>query len=331
MTAMDETTTDELNSEDDALRREAKDWVVHVATGPVTKGDLKALARWRAQSPKHAEAYARAAGLWQALGEPLEAAERVPRQDPVGRSANARRPLGRRAFVGGALAASAAAGLAVAYPPFGLWPSLGELTAQYRTGTGEQRQIALGDRSSVELNTRTSLDIRQSVEADSIELIAGEAALAAGAKPLAVHALEGRTSAIEAQFTVRCDGPVVRVTCLAGSVAVTYRGDTARILPKQQVAYAAASGLGSVTPVDPEIVAGWRDGLLVFDNETLSQVIEEVNRYRPGHIILVNAALGGRRISGRFKIARLDAVLTQFQAVFGAKVTSLPGGFVLLG
>ena len=82
--------------------------------------------------------------------------------------------------------------------------------------------------------------------------------------------------------------------------------------------------------VDPAIVAAWRDGELLFQNEPLARVIEEVNRYRPGRIILVNEALGQRRFTAQFKLDRLEVVITQLKATFGARVVSLPGGVVLV-
>jgi transmembrane sensor len=327
------TATGEHDDDDETLRRQAKDWLVHIATGSATKDELKALDDWRAESPKHAEAFTRASDLWHALGAPLEAVEQARRPQGMARFAATGRLVGRRGFLGGALAASAAAaaGIIVVRPPFDLWPSFNELTAEYRTGTGEQRRLVVGDQSSVELNTRTSINVRTSADADSIELIAGEAALAVGAKNFAVLAAQGQTSATQAQFIVRCDDGQARVTCLSGAVNVAARGSAVTVRSGWQVAYDGAQGLGPVIQVDPEIAAGWRDGLLVFDNEPLKRVIEEVNRYRSGRIILMNSELGERRVTARFKIARLDAVLTQFQAAFGAKVTPLPGGFVLLG
>lgn len=318
------------SSPHEALRRQAKDWVVHVATGEATQADLQALDRWRVQSPLHAEAYAQACKLWGMLGSPLEAAARARNPRSVARLPAMTRPMGRRAFLGGAMAAAVTAGVVVVRPPLDLWPSFNELAADYRTGVGEQRKIALAERASVEMNTRTSLNIRKSsADTDSIELIAGEAAVATGSQPVVVRAADARISATDAQFTVRCDGSDVRVTCLSGLVDVGYQGQAATVRARQQVAF-AAHDLGPVVTVDPEIVAGWRDGLLIFQDERLSHVIEEVNRYRSGRIVLMNAELGQRRVSARFKLARLDAVLIQFQQVFGAKVTSLAGGFVLL-
>ncbi|MCA6109653.1 FecR family protein [Bradyrhizobium cenepequi] len=322
---------DERSVPHEALRRQAKDWVVHLSTGRVTEADLRALERWRAESPLHAQAYAQACQLWGMLGSPLETAAY-----PADRAATIRIPIidrriGRRAFLGGALAASAAAaGVMVVRPPLELWPGLGELAADYRTGTGEQRKIELADRVSIELNTRTSLNVGKRTEtADNIELIAGEAAVSAGQRPVVVHAAAGQVAASNAQFTVRSDGAEVRVACLAGMVEVDCRGRMATLRPREQISYAARD-LGPIAAVAPEVVAAWRDGLLIFQDEPLAHVIEEVNRYRAGRIILMNATLGERRVSARFKLDRLDAVLIQFQEVFGAKATPLGGGFVVL-
>jgi transmembrane sensor len=321
-------TMDDQSDPHETLRRQAKDWVVHVATGEATQADLQALERWCVQSPLHAKAYAQACRLWGMLGSPLEAVARS--RDP--RSVARLPTMGRRAFLGGAVAATAAvtAGVMVARPPLDLWPSFNELVADYRTGVGEQRKIALAERASIEMNTRTSLNIRGSgTDTDSIELIVGEAAVATGSRPVVVRAAGARISASNAQFTVRCDGPDVRVTCLNGLVDVGYQGQAATVRARQQVAF-AAHDLGPAVTVDLEMAAGWRDGLLIFQDDRLSHVIEEVNRYRSGRIVLMNAELGQRRVSARFKLARLDAVLIQFQEAFGAKVTPLAGGFVLL-
>ncbi|WP_024506855.1 FecR domain-containing protein [Bradyrhizobium sp. ARR65] len=320
------------STEEEALRRAAKEWVVHMATAQLTPRDRREFEQWRAQSREHAKAYAEALSLWWALGSPLKAARaRSGRTAPRVSSMRAGPVPGRRAFLAGALSASAAGlGIMIAHPPLDLWPSLSELAADYRTGIGEQRRIALADHASIELNTRTSLNIREATASEGhLELISGEAAVTAGPTRLTLFAGNGRTSAARAQFTVREDGAAVTVTCLDGFVEVCCGDQSVTVQPRQQVVYTAQQ-IGAAMPVDPEVTAAWRDGLLVFDNERLSHVIEEVNRYRTGRIILMNRKLGERLVTARFKIARLDAVLTQFRAVFGAKVTQVAGGIVLL-
>src|ERR1700749_4365035 len=85
------------NDDIEMLRRQAKDWLIHLATGAITKDELKALEDWRAKSPRHAEAFAQACQLWQALGTPLRTAEGAGRPHLIGRFFGTGRPLGRRA------------------------------------------------------------------------------------------------------------------------------------------------------------------------------------------------------------------------------------------
>jgi transmembrane sensor len=70
--------------------------------------------------------------------------------------------------------------------------------------------------------------------------------------------------------------------------------------------------------------------MLVFHDRPIAEVIDEVNRYRPGRILLLNATLGRRLVTARFELAQLDDVILQMNQVFGARITELPGGIVLL-
>jgi transmembrane sensor len=102
-----------------------------------------------------------------------------------------------------------------------------------------------------------------------------------------------------------------------------------RLLPRQQVFY-TENGLGAVVSADPSTVSAWQDGLLIFHYTPLAEVVEEINRYRPGKIVLMSAELGRRPVNARFQIERVDDIMTLVRQVFGARVTSLPGGFVFL-
>lgn len=315
----------------DPVDREAHDWVMRFAAGRADGGELEAFKQWSARHPAHAEAFARACRLWEALRPAGEILTSKPGPKDVVSIPNLR----RRAFIGGALAASAAVAAYVAVrPPLGLWPSWSELAADYRTGTGEQRRIVLNGGPSVELNTRTSIALRTAADgADRIELIAGEAVISirpGTRRAVEVVAWDGRVIAADATFNLRYDGGrAVCATCVTGGLDVERRGRSARLRPGEQVVY-SMEGLGPVTSIDPAIVTSWKDGVLVFHATPLSEAIEEINRYRPGRIILTNAALGHRLFNARFRIENVDGVVAQIQQVFGASATTLPGGIVLL-
>jgi transmembrane sensor len=224
-------------------------------------------------------------------------------------------------------------GIVVVRPPLDLWPSLAELEADHRTGTGEQQHLTLAEAVSVDLNTRTSIAMRSTNLEPEMELISGEAAIAVdrtAPKPFVVVAADGRMTAYRATFNVRRQGPMVDLTCVDGEVSIECSGRTAMLGAAQRVSY-DTGGLGDAIGVDTVVVTAWRDGVLVFRNTPLVRVIEEVNRYRPGRIILVDTELGQRLVTARFEIKRLDTVMGQIGNVFKVPVKSLPGGFVLVG
>ncbi|MCA6116449.1 FecR domain-containing protein [Bradyrhizobium sp. WSM 1738] len=308
--------------------REAHDWLVRFAAGNAGPADLEAFKAWSAQAG-YAEAFARACRLWAAV-EPASkrmAVAQVPAQRPR---------IGRRAFVGGALAASLSAAIyAGARPPLGLWPSLSELAADYRTAPGEQRKFVLAGGPSIELNTRTSVAVRGSADdgIERIELIGGEAAIATRSdvrSAIEVIAGDCRVTATTAAFNIRYESDVVCATCVAGEIVVAFGGRSANLRRGEQVVYASGN-LGVVAKIDAAAVTAWKDGMLVFRLTPLADAIAEINRYRRGRIIVTSAALGRRLFNARFPIANVDGVVAQIQQIFGASVTALPGGIVLLG
>jgi transmembrane sensor len=316
----------------DDLLREALRWVLRLHSGQVSQADIDAVKRWRAASAAHRQAFAEA-NLRLDLVR-TAAGNMTKKSDVAGLDQGSlkRRLLTRRAVAGGAAAAAAAGALyAAVHPPLGLWPAPGELMADYRTTTGEQRKVSFAGDVSVEMNTRTSLSVGAAeAEASQIQLIAGEIAVATTTTSVTVIAGQGRTSATHAAFDLRREGSRVSVTCLSGTVAVECRGGAATLQPRQQIAY-DEQALSSIGSVDPGIVEAWRQGLLVFENQPLSRVIEEINRYRRGRIILLDAALGRLPLDATFRLDRIDEAVPKIAHVFGAKVRSLPGGIVLLG
>lgn len=313
------------------LLDEALDWVVRLKAGAPTRTDVDALQQWRAQSPEHEAAFREAAGLLRTAT--IAAKELASEQVATATvAASQRRPqhLTRRIVLGGAIAA--AAGYVMFRPPLDMWPSLEELSADYRTGKGEHRKVMLAPDISVELNTQTSLALRSAPNETRVELISGEASVMArraSSIPLVMLARDGRISAVQADFNARCLDGVVSVTCLDGIVTVEQDGRTIQLRKAEQVTY-SRTGLQASRPVDATQVTAWQTGLLIFRDRPLSSVVDEVNRYRSGKIIITNAELSRRLVNGTFQLDRLDNFVAQVEQLFGARVTSLPGGVVLM-
>lgn len=321
------------------VEHEAVAWVQKLLSEEVTRADLEALKRWCAQSSTHAAAFAEAKRVWSRVGaagrslqDPRE--DFVAALDALGRQ---RKAMNRRMVLAGSVASLAAASVyGLVDPPLGLWPSLSELNADYRTGTGEQRNVTFAKGVAISMNTQTSLAVRPTEGAqDRIELISGEAAFttARAVRALVVLAGRGETIAEFGRFAVRYttagERDPVSVTCFEGSLRIRHGEEVANLGPGQCVRY-DASKLGPVTRADLMAASDWQRGIVDFRGTPLVKAVEEINRYRPGRIILMSARLERKQISGRFRINQMDQVLLQLEQAFGARLQRLPGGIVLI-
>jgi transmembrane sensor len=317
----------------DRIRAEALDWLRRLGSGEITRADLEALDRWRMASAGHRRAFAEANLFWEVAGK---AAQEAQARGRAGQSAPAvlGKRIGRRALLGGATAAAAATiAYGVVRPPLGLWPSMAEFAADYRTATGEQRRLAISSGITIDMNTQTSLTAPVRVgEHFALELVSGEVAVSVRAEagqPLRLAAGYGQIEADRATFDVRRDGSSVCVTCTEGLVRVTGPSADASLAAGQQLTY-GNSGLGSAVAVDPAVVTAWKRGMLIFRNAPLAQVIAELNRYRPGKIILLNKALAERSVVAGFRLEEIGQAVDYLCRAVGAQARSLPGGVVLL-
>ena len=304
------------------IQKEAQAWVVRLASGQVSERDAQVFRHWCARSRKHANAFAEARAVWGAMAPAACAVKRAQR--PVNTA--------RRAWIGGAVAASL--GLLVLRPPTDLWPAVAGLGADYATGTGEQREVAHDGGVLVQMNTQTRLDAAPLQDgAAALVLLAGEAEFQAGLRGAArvrVQAGDGTVSAGSARFNIRLFGQEVCVTCLAGRLRVVQAGNDAELAAGQQLRY-RPEHFGIARAVAKGDVSAWRQRLLVFKQSTLAEVVDEVNRYRPGKLILNGDALQHARVQASFSLDRLDDVIALIQDAYGARVTRLPGGIVLFG
>ncbi|VFR20623.1 Sigma factor regulator VreR (cytoplasmic membrane-localized) of trans-envelope signaling system [plant metagenome] len=324
------------------LQREAQAWVVLLGSGRATARDGEAFQLWCRQSPAHARAFSAARAVWQDMQPAARAvvAERAEEAERVrggwlaglfGWNRDESRAMGRRAFLGAGMAACV--GYLAVRPPLGLWPSLTDLRADYRTGTGEQREVMVAD-VQVRLNTQTRIAVAQG-QGDAITLLGGEAevqALDRGAsqQPFCVNVAGGQVLAQAARFTVRHTGTRVSITCLEGEVTVARGGEPARTLAADEQLRYGEGGAAQVMRVDTNAVTAWRRRMLVFHKVPLAEVVEEINRYRSGRMVLMGDRLGRNLVQASFSLDRLDEAPALIRDVYGATLTELPGGVILL-
>lgn len=311
------------------LRKEAQAWLVRLKSGDATTEDAEAFRAWCARSPRHQDALAQARRLW-ALLEPamadvehsdgsVQGRANVPAKPARGQS------MGRRAFIG--LAAAAVGYIAVS----SAWDGLNG-QGDFHTEVGEQKSLALNDGVQLEMNTRTRVNQRLSSDgALALEVLGGEVGvqMAQTGAPLTVFVGKGTITSKAARFNVRHWDGETCVTCIEGRLSVETVHGLRQLSAKQQLLY-DEQGVVSVTAADIEKVTGWQNRMLIFDDESLAQMITEINRYREGRIILLNEQLARRRVQARIGLDQLDSVIALIRDSYGAHSTFLPGGVVIL-
>ncbi len=294
------------------IHEAAAAWVARLSSADATDRDRAACEAWRAADPAHAAAYAEMEALWRQLGD-------VP--DP-------RRRRGPRGGLPG-LVLAAALGAALAHQ-LGL---VDRLRADLWSGVGDIAHATLDDGSRIDLNTDTALALRFTESERGIELLRGEAffevAPDAG-RPFVVRGGGLRVRAVGTRFSVRAEGGDAPVEVAEGRVEVAASGRPLAVSAGEAVRRVGGEAL-TVVKADVARATAWREGRLIFAGERLSAVLADLQRYRRGRIVLLDAGAGERRVTGAFDPRDTDEALAALAATMGVRVIRLTPLLVLVG
>jgi transmembrane sensor len=187
----------------------------------------------------------------------------------------------------------------------------------FATRTGEHLDLHLADGSRVALGARSRLTVAFTPTMRQVRLDSGEAFFTVykdRGRPFSVRALEGEVTAVGTAFDVRTLGNRVTVIVREGTVSVddlvtgdsTAKGSGSphivRVAAGEQLIYGRdAHSLKHdeprVTYIDPKESGRWREGWLIYRNETLKDVIADLSRYTDLRVDVDDTA-GDLRFSG---------------------------------
>jgi transmembrane sensor len=269
---------------------EAAAWLARL-NGPFRSARSEAgLRRWLERDPAHEAAFERATEIWEMI--PGAAPEQVDVAE-VGAP-----PVSRRRMM------AVAAGVAAMITVGGGYALLSRPPA-YETAVGGQELVRLDDGSRVSLNTDSRIAIFYSEGERRVRLDRGEAMFEvahAPERPFLVEAGNERIRALGTTFVVRRDAAgKTSVTLVEGRVEVARQAGAARIAvlsPGQRVTVSTSAGAALDRP-PIELVTAWRRGEVVFEDASLIEVAEELNRYSPNRLV-VDPGVAGLRVSGVF-------------------------------
>jgi transmembrane sensor len=298
-------------------------------------GDQLTFSQWLRADPAHAEAYAQAQVVWELSESPartLADEEALALQGFLDAMDRPRRPALLR--WSGALAMAACLLLMVSLGT-GWQPQrwIDDLGADYVSAPGEIRTVTLADQSQVTLDADSAIAVDFSRGERHVQLRrgAGFFTVTHTGEPFVVAAEQGEARVLGTQFEVRLQPHGAQVTVLSGRVGVTAeRGGEQQILTAgQQVAYGDGAA-EKLHAVDSEGQLAWRQGWLTYYKSTLGDVVEDLRRYYPGRIVLLNDELAARKVSGSFPSKDPQAVLSSLQGVMGFEQHQVLGHLIIL-
>lgn len=294
----------------DQLRREAADWFNLLQSGRDPNAEAK-FQLWYSADPAHAAAFERVCDSHQRSG--------LLRLSAYSSEKLAATQQARPGVSSYALAAAAAVALVVAglLLRFNLIAP-GETDAvMLKTNIGEIRRVALGDGSSVTLDTSTSVEVDLSHSHRKARVNYGRVRfqLTAG-EPFAVEAGSETVTAEKGIIDVEHVAQLSRVDVLAGNLQLHVAGaDGGRQLALSAREGAISDDGSPLKTYKLTATTDWTRGMLQFDATQLSDVVVAANRYSNQHLIL-DCDCGELRVTGAFRVGDNKGLARALAAAF---------------
>lgn len=308
----------------DEIEAAAAAWAVRAAERPLTSDEQSQLDQWLAGSSRHLGAYVRAQAIWSDT-------DRVAALDEVSRSdlPDVRPSIRWGRFAMAASVAVALVGGGIGYD---------QLAGRVTTSRDEVRRLVLDDGSVAVLNGDSALQVRYDGNARRVILRRGEALFEVrhgDRRPFLVSAEDVTVRAVGTKFAVGFEGDDVEVTVEEGAVAVaggTRERAAPRLVHRNEQLVAAATGArrAMLDADEVERRLAWRQGLLVFDGQSLGRAAEEVNRYSRVPVTIDDPTLARAEFVGVFRIGDGRAFAHAAAQAFNGQVQERDGRLHLM-
>lgn len=228
---------------------------------------------------------------------------------------------------------SAAVAASIALVISGFWAAHAwHLGADYRTGTGEQRTVALADGSTVVLNAGTSLSVDMTENIRHLVLHEGEALFTVKPdpdRPFEVEVGNGVVQALGTAFNIKTEGEGVVVTVTEHAVRVRAQTHTAEVSAGQRISY-RAGWFGNTEEADVARALAWQRHRLIFEEKPLEDVVEELRHYRNGWIVIRDTSLRSLRVTGVFDTTHPEHLVPALVESLPIRVLSFTDRLILL-
>jgi transmembrane sensor len=209
---------------------------------------------------------------------------------------------------------------------------------QVETAVGQIKTIDIADGTTITANTNSKLRVELTKEERVVTLDRGEAYFEVEHDPARhfdVVAGDTIVRAIGTAFSVQKEGDELEVVVTEGVVEIlnAHTDVSRRVYPNAERDLLRPGQSVQIDKHDVQIEKldkgtlarehSWRQGMLVFDGESLAEVVKEFSRYHPVNIEIVEDDIRNIRVGGYFNSNDLAGMLNSLEENFGIEVSYL--------
>jgi transmembrane sensor len=297
-----------MTAEPQTAHDAALDWIIRQREAAFD--DWEGFAAWLEAAPGNAELYHAMADADRDVPAMLPPAPR-PVAAPM-----IRRPVARRAWLGGALAAAL-----VAVTTYGV---LETRPAPYEiaSAAGQPRLLTLADGTRIQMNGGTTLRLDRR-DARAVELIGGEAVFTVvhdDAAPFALKVGPATLVDVGTVFNVARRRGTTDVEVAEGEVVFNPRTENVRLKGGRWLRSVDKDTRLVIGEIEPGVVGAWRTGRLVYKDAALLLVAEDLSR-NLGLQVEATPAVAQRKFRGVISFGRdREAVMARLGPLLGVQV-----------
>ena len=266
--------------------------------------------RWLHSHEEHFEAWAQVNRAWEALGSHSPSTEQQWPQAPS--NVTTLTPRARLPLLAAACISALAVCAALVLSP--------NWRTDYSTGTAQTREVTLSDGSRLTLAPQSAINVSFDDHQRQVTLVQGEVffdVVHDASKPFEVRSEEAVIRVLGTAFDVAQREAGLSVEVRDGTVGVNKQY---RLGAGQRLWIDRNTGNATQSLVMPDEVAGWIKGAQFFENASVAQVVEQLDRYQRGWIVINDPALANKRVTGLYDMRDTRRALQALVAPIGGEV-----------
>jgi transmembrane sensor len=315
------TADDSTPLKDDPIWQMALAWRRRLQAAPQDRRLRLEHAQWLKDDPRHADAFAQMDLVWQLTGAlpPSQTATLADLKAAPSKQAVPRRRYSPLWVASMAVAAMVLLMVAVTQKS--------TLFADFHTQTAQRQAVTLQDGSVVHLDAQSAIALDFSPQQRGLNLLEGRAFFDITpdkSRPFVIAVGDVAVTVVGTSFDIQKLDESVTIDVRSGVVSVSAYGHQEHLLPGRGAVVDTQNRRIAVRTVEPTAVASWREGRLVVEDGKVGDVVEELSRYMPGKVLLLDPHLAEQHISGSYDLSNPKSALRAVVYPHGGKVEEWP-------